>query len=123
MPMIRMAPKKFVIVVAMELMERAPPAPNSQPTAVTTTTPQQRGRPKPPEHKRAQAATPADEDVDMLPPPPSGQTSQRVGIGKALFPPDQLSQTQALKSRSVERGPGGSLIFYLDSCVFVDTVI
>ena len=44
--------KTIVIVLAME---RAPTAPTSQPPAVTTP---QRGRPKPPEPKRPQAAAP-----------------------------------------------------------------
>ena len=49
-------------------MERAPTAPTSQPPAATTP---HRGRPKPPEPKRSQAAplTDSDNDVDMILPP------------------------------------------------------
>eukprot|EP00967_Tisochrysis_lutea_P066935 scaffold87385_cov33-Tisochrysis_lutea.AAC.1 len=55
---------------------RAPTAPlsGSQSPAVTTS---QRGRSKPPEPKRLPAAAPADQDVDMPPPPLLNQSSQR----------------------------------------------
>ena len=74
-------------------MERAPTAPTSQPPAVTTP---QRGRPKPPEPKRPQAAAPPDNDVDMTAPPSPSKLPQNQGTGKVLFPGDNQNQGNAL---------------------------